>query len=154
MNFLNLSNSNLDFKFTDADLDKIDFYDRLNELDEETSKENLLPFFYLLNRLMEELKITQERVNEMVKEFEIKINKDIDILYKNHKNIELDFIKKTKIDIKSYISKKELVSLDDIIKEIQNKLEILKRDKELLQSTVNEDIKKLEGCLEKLKKNV
>ena len=147
MNFLNSKNSNLDFKFIDIDLNKINFYSNLDELKEETNEENLLPFFHLLNNLIEELKITQERVIEMAKEFEEKLLKDIDILYEQEKQIEEDFIKKAKIEITSYLKKKDIISLSDIIEKVENDLQILERDKNLPQSIIKKDIENLEKCL-------
>ena len=150
MSFLNWKNSNLDFKFTDLDLDKIGFYPNLDDLEEETSEDNLLPFFHLLNDLIEEVKITWERVLEMGKEFDVKLTDDINSLYKQEEDLELEFIKKAKIEITTYLKKKDLFSLSDIIEKIENNLKIIERDKNLPQSIIKKDIENLEKCLVEL----
>ena len=147
MSFLNSKNSNLDFKFTDWNLDEIGFYPNLDELEEETSEENLLPFFHLLNNLIEELKLTWERVLEMAKELEEKLTKDINQLYEQEKEVEKDFIQKAKTEITSYLNKKDINFLSDIIEKIENDLKTLERDKNLPQSIIKKDIENLEKCL-------
>ncbi|MDQ7022465.1 MAG: hypothetical protein Q9M97_02880 [Candidatus Gracilibacteria bacterium] len=96
LTFLNGNNSNLDFKFNDFNLDEILFYSRLDEIDEDTTEENLLPFFHLLNNLIEELKITEERVIEMINEEKEELKKDTQILYKQKEVLEKDSILKAK----------------------------------------------------------
>lgn len=147
ISFLNSKNSNLDFKFTDWNLDEIGFYPNLDELEEETSEENLLPFFHLLNNLIEELKLTWERILEMAKELEEKLTKDINQLYEQEKEVEKDFIQKAKTEITSYLNKKDINFLSDIIEKIENDLKTLERDKNLPQSIIKKDIENLEKCL-------
>ena len=153
LSFLN-STSNLDFKFNDQELNNIWFYWRLDELDEETSEENLLPFFHLLNHLIEELKITQERVIEMINDDKKELQKDIDILYKNKEFLEKESITNAKKAITTYLKKKDIKSLSEIIEENSNILNNIERNKNLPESILNKDIQTLENSLEDLQKIV
>jgi len=154
LSFLSGSNSNLDFKFNDSQLEEIGFYLRLDELDEETHEENLLPFFHLLNNLIEELKITQDRVIEMIEEEKKDLQKNIDILYKNKSNLEKESITKAQKEITTYLKSKDISELSEIIEKNSQILENIERNKNLPQSILNKDIETLENKLDELQKIV
>jgi len=154
LSFLSGSNSNLDFKFNDSQLEEIGFYLRLDELDEETHEENLLPFFHLLNNLIEELKITQDRVIEMIEDEKKDLQKNIDILYKNKSNLEKESITKAKKEITTYLKSKDISELSEIIEKNSQILENIERNKNLPQSILNKDIETLENKLDELQKIV
>ena len=153
LSFLN-STSNLDFKFNDIELENIWFYTRLDDLDEETTEENLLPFFHLLNHLIEELKITQERVIEMINEAKKELQKDIDILYKNNQELEKQAISQAKKEITAYLKLKSIKELSEIIEKNNQILENIEKNKNLPQSIINKDIETLENKLDDLQKIV
>jgi Holliday junction resolvase RusA-like endonuclease len=119
-------------------------------LEEDTSEDNLLPFFHLLNNLIEELKITQERVLEMSEEFKKEIQIDIDILYSRKKENEKEFIEKAKKDISNYLKKDDIYELLDIISETEIILKNLERNKNLPESIIKKDIETLEKSLSEL----
>ena len=152
LNFLNWNPSNLDFRFNDSQLEEIGFYLKLDELDEETSDENLLPFFHLLNSIIEELKITEERVVEIIEDSKKELQKDIDILYKDKENKENSSIKEAKKELTAYLKKKDIKELSEIIKESSNILNNIEKNKNLPQSILNRDIETLENKLDELQK--
>ena len=154
LSFLSGSNSNLDFKFNDTQIEELGFYLRLDELDEETHEENLLPFFHLLNNLIEELKITQDRVIEMIEDEKKDLQKNIDILYKNKSNLEKESITKAKKEIATYLKSKDISELSEIIEKNSQILENIERNKNLPQSILNKDIETLENKLDELQKIV
>lgn len=154
LTFLNWTNSNLDFKFNDTNLEEIWFYSKLDLLDEDTSEENLLPFFHLLNNLIEELKITEERVIEMINEEKDELVKNTDFLYKQKEDLEKESINKAKKEITSYLKKKDIKTLWEIIEKNSNILNDIERNKNLPQSIVNKDIETLEKNIESLEKIV
>jgi len=154
LSFLSGSNSNLDFKFNDSGLEELGFYLRLDELDEETHEENLLPFFHLLNNLIEELKVTQDRVIEMVEDEKKDLQKNIDILYINKADLEKESIIKAKKEITAYLKSKEITELTEIIEKNSQILENIERNKNLPQSILNKDIETLENKLDELQKIV
>jgi len=154
LSFLNWNNSNLDFKFNDSQLEEIGFYLKLDDLDEETSEENLLPFFHLLNTLIEELKITEERVIEMVEDSKKELQKDTEILYKNKEDLEKKSITDAKKELTAYLKKKDIKQLSQIIEENSNILNNIERNKNLPQSILNKDIETLENKYDELQKIV
>ncbi len=154
LSFLNWNNSNLDFKFNDSEIEEIGFYIRLDELDEETSEENLLPFFHLLNNLIEELKITEERVVEMINDSKKELQKDIEILYKKKESLEKDSIVLAKKELKTYLTKKTIKELSEIIDESSNILNNIERNKSLPKWILIKDIETLEDRFDKLQKIV
>ncbi len=154
LSFLNWTNSNLDFKFNDSQLEEIWFYLKLDELDEETNEENLLPFFHLLNHLVQELKITEERVVEMINEEINELKIDTQILYKNKTKLEKDSIILAKKEIVAINKNKEIKELKELIEKINNSLNNIERNKNLPQSILNKDIETLEKNIDDLQKIV
>ena len=153
LSFLNLKNSSLDFNFTDSELEKVDFYTSLEDfLEEDTLDENKLPFFHLLNTLMWDLKVVQERVVDMSNEFKEEIWKDIETLYSQEKDKEIEFIKKSKKQIWGYLDGENLDIFSDMSIEIKSILDNLERNKELVQSIIRKDIETLEESLGNLSK--
>ncbi len=152
INFWFLSkNTNLNFSFCDSDLENIDFYNRLSQdIDDEDSSTNLLPFFHLLNKHMDELIQNQERAEELAKDFISEIIKNIEILEISSSSLEKKHIENTKKDIKSFIQKKENSDFNEFSDEIQNILQVNQRNKDLPQSILKKDIETLENSRDEL----
>jgi len=152
LSFLNWKNSNLDFKFFDHNLEEIWFYENLENIANEEWQENLLPFFHLLNNLVEEQSITEERVIEMIKEQIKELQKNIKILEKENEDLEKKSISEAKKELKSYLSKKDIKELNQIIEKTNNILEKLNRNKQLSQSIILKDIDTLTNKFDELQK--
>lgn len=158
-NFMNVNSllgtnnyiNNFDFKFKWAELEQIGFYLRLDDLEEVREKDNLLPFFKLINTLMDEAKTSQNNIMDAAEEAAKNIRGDIKKLYWYHDEKEKEFIDKAKNEINKYLDKGDVNFLADFTKEANSILKTLDAEKNIPQWVIMDNTEILEESSEELK---
>lgn len=147
LTFLQIKNSALNLRFKDEDLTRVWFYDHLEEINDEASADNLLPFFHFMNKRMTHLKAMQVRVSAAAHEFMQWVQKDIDELQEKYDAIEAKARKDSWTKIIAFLEDQSICNVSDLKEQIDFSIGDVIRKKDIIQSTITKDIDTLETSL-------